>query len=229
MAKGLTLSVLISAMALSFSGCFGTDKKEDNRQQALCTGIICLNAGYCVNGACVCTANWTGADCSQPVQVNQCAAVVCLNGGYCVNGACSCPTSYSGPNCGTQVTPRTMRINRITLRQFPSTDAGTAWDPFGGAPDIFFTISMGPTVIYTSNTVQDAQGGQSIVFSQGLPLDINSPTASHTVFFYDEDLTVNDPMGGLTFVPYSNASNFPTMLNLVAGGFDVLLEVSYAF
>jgi hypothetical protein len=54
--------LLFSLFLVFFAGC----KKEP------CEQIICLNGGYCVNGACVCQEGFTGADCSlqkSPTQI----------------------------------------------------------------------------------------------------------------------------------------------------------------
>jgi len=42
---------------------FGGCKKELANRDA-CLGVVCLNGGVCVNGACVCNLLWTGSDCS---------------------------------------------------------------------------------------------------------------------------------------------------------------------
>ena len=52
---------LSTLVLLLFSAC----KKEE--ESSPCDGVICLNGGYCANGACVCASGYTGADCSQQV------------------------------------------------------------------------------------------------------------------------------------------------------------------
>ncbi len=38
-----------------------------NRNDSKCTGVICHNDGYCINGQCVCQDGYTGADCSRQI------------------------------------------------------------------------------------------------------------------------------------------------------------------
>ena len=63
--------------------------------------LPCQNGGTCVRGICVCTQQWTGSQCSQPLCFTPTG---CLNGGVCtIPNNCTCSSQWTGANCLTPV------------------------------------------------------------------------------------------------------------------------------
>lgn len=142
------------------------------------------------------------------IQEDLCKGVICNNGGYCVNGDCQCPPQWTGPSCAQEVAPNKMRVGVITLTSFPLTDgAGGGWDLFDG-PDVYLQIKQGSQVIFTTGYVEDLLSQYSW-FTTGL--EFSNPTATYTisVFDYDDGLSADDPMGGISFTPYQPGKKFP--------------------
>lgn len=159
-----------------------------------------------------------------------CANIVCLNNGFCANGECNCPPPYTGSNCSLEKTPSSITITRVTATKWPATDTnGAGWDFFDG-PDITFTMDEGTQQIYASSIFyEDAVQGQRYTFTPNIKL--NNPTLTHQInlFDYDDGLTANDWMGGITFTPYRNGENFPKDRVLDIGGLAFELEMTYTF
>jgi len=194
-----------------------------------CQNMTCKNGGYCQNGACVCPQDWAGADCG--TRVDPCATVTCYNGGYCINGQCSCPAGWEGPACERIKTPTKIRITKLVINGFPQmTSTGGGWDLFDG-PDIFPVIKKGDLTLFNSTKYyENAVSGTSYTFTDGLPIDLTSPSAYYSISLYDYDLTGNDWMCGYDFVPF-NGSSFPATnrIKLTTSAFDVTLHLTYAF
>lgn len=76
--------------------------KGKNCEQATCRSENCSNNGMCINGACRCFHNFTGADCSEPVtSPSQSSNTICSGHGdfdY-VTRRCSCSRGWSGADC----------------------------------------------------------------------------------------------------------------------------------
>ncbi|CAF1213556.1 unnamed protein product [Adineta steineri] len=74
-------------------------------------GGLCMNGSPCVNGACVCPAQYTGTFCGYS---NPCQSSLCRNGGLCqpnynstsVSFTCTCQIPYTGVYCETLMTPQ---------------------------------------------------------------------------------------------------------------------------
>ena len=67
--------------------------------------LDCMNQGVCnANGTCSCLSNWTGFDCSIPM--NPCSSDPCVKG-VCFSNltsySCKCDVAYTGRNCDSKI------------------------------------------------------------------------------------------------------------------------------
>lgn len=73
------------------------------KQKVLRIDFVLCCSSFLVFPRCLCSAGWTGADCSE--DVNECESGPCLNGAQCqeshVPGEffCTCPPFFTGPLC----------------------------------------------------------------------------------------------------------------------------------
>ncbi|CAM4742153.1 unnamed protein product [Rotaria magnacalcarata] len=78
-------------------------------------GGLCMHGSPCVNGTCVCPAQYTGTYCGFN---NPCYNPICRNGGFCsvnlnstsVSFTCTCQSSFTGQYCETQISPSLIAI-----------------------------------------------------------------------------------------------------------------------
>ena len=149
-----------------------------------------------------------------------------------MNGACSCPQGYSGPSCATLVTPSKVRISKVKITSFPQYDSGANWD-LGDGPDIYVQIAQGSSIVHEQpGLFEDASVTTDYLYTPSSVIDLTDPTAQYVVRLYDYDdgITTDDFMGGISFYPYSSTRGFPTTLNLDAGsGVTFELTVSYVW
>lgn len=168
------------------------------------------------------------ASCQKDPQEKLCEGIICNNGGVCVNGECECPPQWTGPSCSQEVTPVKMRVTYIALNSFPPTDGnGAGWDLFDG-PDVYISISRAGVVLYNSPIYEDLT---SAGFWEA-NFEFSDPTATYTisVYDYDDNITADDPMGGINFTPYRPGQKFPTSYPVSCAGCTVAFEftgVSY--
>ena len=161
-----------------------------------------------------------------------CSNIICLNDGFCANGICNCKEGYTGSDCSQEKTPSSITITAVTVTKWPATaSGGGGWDLFDG-PDLTFTIGKGGSEIYRSNIFyEDAVQGQQYTFDVNIKLD--SPNSEHSILLYDYDdnITANDFMGGIGFIPYTSGGKFPEVriLDVNASGVAFELDFSYQF
>lgn len=150
-------------------------------------------------------------------------------------GTSTCNSGYTGTNCTTQITPSAIRVNKVVVTKFTQYDGGSNWDVLDvgdSRPDLYITLSLGPSILLTSNYFQDVNYFQNYTFNSSgkFPFDIVVPTSQFTIRAYDYDSGTDDFMGGVIFTPYYNTNNFPTVITLDAGGSVAFqLHVSYYF
>lgn len=128
--------------------------------------------------------------------ISPCEYVNCLNGGECVDGDCFCPSGYKGFNCSEIIKPSKMRINRIELTNYDVTkENGGSWDDSvlgsGSGPDVYIKIFKGVSdsqndLIFTSENSINSTGSK-IVYTSGLPFDIDFVETYHTIIYMDKD------------------------------------------
>lgn len=126
-----------------------------------------------------------------------------------------------------------MRITRITVLDFPATEAnGAGWDLTSG-PDVTVTLSKGNscgTAAFSVPTYyENATSGAALVWDTNFYItDVN---ANWSVCVYDYDsLDANDFMGGVYFKPQDQANgNATASLNLNAGSIRVKLDVTWSY
>lgn len=160
-----------------------------------------------------------------------CEGIICINGGTCANGECNCPEGYTGSDCSQQDTPDKIRISRIDITRFPATDNGAGWDLTSG-PDIYPELSIGSVTLYSaSNFYQNADPSDNYTFDLSPAVDMEDPNDQYTIRLFDyDDFDPDDLMGGINFTPYSSDNEFPSEIDLDAGG-DVAftLHVTYVW
>lgn len=66
---------------------------DPNPQRTSCSND-CNGHGSCVGSVCVCSSEFTGADCSSAVCPNDCS-----HHGNCIAGTCLCEAEFGGPDC----------------------------------------------------------------------------------------------------------------------------------
>lgn len=119
------------------------------------------------------------------------------------------------------------KILSVKVTAIPFTDgSNSAWDPSGGAPDVFFKMeTANNTVIYdgTSSRYSD-------MTISNLPLNwsfvsayiINNLTVTHYVTLYDYDtLDPNDPIGYIGFSMQDHKDGYPKTITKSSGSITV--------
>lgn len=131
-----------------------------------------------------------------------------------------------------EIVPISIRITRITLTDFPATDAnGAGWDVLDG-PDIYIEIRLDNQTIYKHNQFyEDATPNNEYDFIPTTNINLDRPTNNYQIGLldYDDNISADDPMGVITFQPYQG--NTPNIVNLTAPGTEVAfqLELVYTF
>lgn len=200
-----------------------------------CATVTCYNGGTCVSGICNCPTGYGGTNCQ--TIVDPCANVTCYNGGWCTSGFCNCPTGYTGTQCQIQQTPQYMRINSITLYNYPTTNSSGSGYDLSSGPDIYMCVDLGTTSLGENSTRQTyyfadcAPGTYYWNSSSGLPIDINNVTSNWVVGAWDvDDFDADDFIGGIYFRPSDfYFTGFPSTINLQTTTMQITLSVSWIF
>jgi hypothetical protein len=163
-----------------------------------------------------------------------CATVTCKNSGTCANGSCNCPEGWSGSDCGTQKTPSKVRISKIEILNFPTTEAGGGgWDLTSGA-DLYpvITNAAGTSVVWSPTTyVIDAVAGSTYSWTPVPAVDLDA-TTQYIIAAFDDDSPANpDYIKGMSITPFETGKGFPTEWTWTStdGLFKVKFTVSYVF
>lgn len=165
------------------------------------------------------------ASCSK----DPCKDIVCSNGD-CINGVCDCDTGYEGPSCANQQEPSTIRINRVRILKFPSTDDnGGGWDVWDGA-DLFFQILFNGNVIYTHNSrVNNAIPDQTHTFTPSTNLNLYSVNDKYVIRLWDYDDFDNDLIASWFFYPYQSNNGFPPVYTIGGNSDPVHIEFDFSY
>jgi hypothetical protein len=132
-----------------------------------------------------------------------------------------------------------IRITKIQLQSYPVTNGAVPWDdPFLGSatgPDITWRIS-GPESFDSGFFAQDANGS-AIVYTNGLPITLNSPKSQYTIQFWDiddidaSDLASDDDLIiSASFTPWVNEGDEERdAIVLNTGNTEIIIDVDYLF
>jgi hypothetical protein len=145
--------------------------------------------------------------CKKDPQEKLCDGVICNNGGECVNGACDCPPEWTGPSCAQEVAPIKMRVTKIKLTDYPLTDSGGAgWDLLDG-PDVYLAILKNGVSLFETGYVEDL----TTQYEWTVNYEFSDPTATYAIraYDYDDGLSSDDFLGGISFTPYISGAGFP--------------------
>jgi hypothetical protein len=110
--------------------------------------------------------------------------------------------------------------------------SGGGWDALAGnGPDVFLTFNQGTTANldgYVSGVYNNVTG-QDLEFSNGLPINLGTPSSSYTLGVWDEDTLEYEFMGGIYFTPNNFSSGFPPSITIQVGAFSFTLAVIWNF
>jgi hypothetical protein len=172
--------------------------------------------------------------CSEDL-TDPCANIVCLNGGGCNNGKCACPPGYLGDDCGLTMEPKKVRLTKIQVTKFPSTNTnGEAWDSNNG-PDLYVNLGLidGFSYLTTeSNKIDNALSGQVYEWDIEIIYELEPVTSDFFVDLRDHDDTGIHPLIGRgLFKPYDPARGLPASITVesTSGLVTFRLYVSYSF
>ncbi len=168
-----------------------------------------------------------------------CVPITCLNGGVSNSSCgCNCPTGYSGNNCSTQLTPTQILVSKVVISNFPATKPnGTSWDfnpvnPINNNPDLYLVFINSTQTYFNSvnNRFDDAVAGNQYTYNFTTPVIITSVNNLHNITLYNYNTSgADDEMGSVTFTPYSNTNNFPSIITVTdnVNGFQAQFHVTY--
>lgn len=170
-----------------------------------------------------------------------CIPINCLNGGTSNSDCgCNCPTGYTGSNCGTQITPTKISISKVVITNFPALNPlGSTWDlnplnPINNNPDIYLVFINSTSTYFNtlSNRFNDAISGTEYTYTFTTPVEITNINSLHNITLYNWNTSgADDEMGSITFTPYSNTNNFPSIITQTdsSTNFQVKFYVTYTW
>ncbi len=163
---------------------------------------------------------------------DKCKDVNCYNDGICEDGNCQCPTKWTGNDCSEKRTPNSMRMNKIILKQFPTTDNGTPWDAGSSYPDVYVVLydNQSQSIVWSSDVYYEEATSPG---NYGFPIDgghtINRVKDRWSIYVIDYDSAdEDDVMGGIEFAPYSDP-NDPATVSMEAGDYKMDVEYTYNY
>lgn len=152
---------------------------------------------------------------------------------------------YTGPNCDQQIMPKKISITKVAVTSFPEYKIApnTTWDvmtnnvPGSVRAELKVELYTGfpaPTSYeFGTSAISDAYHNQRHEFTQSLsqyfPIEIGSPSASHTLRLNDVDVGSSDIIQDLVFTPYHSTNGFPAILYLNNGSTNVEVHLRYDF
>lgn len=117
-----------------------------------------------------------------------------------------CPQNYTGANCEQEVTPGRVRITRIQLTNFKSTNNGAQWDINSTWPEPYFEIRDLSGPIFTSIYLDEKQPGSICQWDVDL---VVLPSNPYVILFFDEDGTTDDLIDSAVLQYYQEGQGFP--------------------
>jgi len=133
----------------------------------------------------------------------------------------------------------TAKITRIQINHYPTTNGAIPWDdPIIGSatgPDVKWRIFDSQNV-FNGLYIEDVNG-DTLVYTQSLPIYLDNPTQQHTVQLWDvddidgSDFGSNDDlMKSLTFTPWSSEDDKDRdALIVYDGNTEIILDVEYLY
>ncbi len=146
----------------------------------------------------------------------------------------NCPQGFTGGDCSQKITPTAMYINKIVIKNYPSSNGGNDWDngedTSGDNPDMFFVLQSGDQTIYSNEYKTDCTGVQTYVLTSPIGADDVASTISISVWDFDggDPQTNSVFMSGAAFMLYDAAAfDFPTIRSVVGTNFEADIYVTY--
>lgn len=180
-----------------------------------CAGVSCgaCAAGFtCSNGVCTAPSRCSGRVCGSDGAGGSCgtcaAGQVCTVEGQCVARPCSpaCTRGFVCTNATCTADPSVSWSITAVRGSVATTDAsGSAWDPFGGAPDPYFCITVGGGARQCSAFANDTFA-PSWNHRFATPVRASGLLSSVVVEFVDyDDGSGDDPMQSTTPFRFAEA------------------------
>lgn len=133
-----------------------------------------------------------------------------------------------------ELAPTSIRITKITVTNFPPTDTnGAGWDILDG-PDIYVEIRLDNQTIYKHNQFfEDAIPNNNYEFIPNTNINLDRPNNEYRIGLldFDDNITQDDVLGYIPFIPYQPNVGTPATATLSAPGTDVefIFDLEYTF
>lgn len=135
------------------------------------------------------------------------------------------------------ITISAIKVNKITILEYPMLTSGTPWDdPFLGSatgPDIYWTIEGADN--YSGYYISNCEG-QQLEYTGGLPVFLNSPNSTYTLYIYDKDGldgsdlgSGDDLLAAVTVDPYTAGDDGVITYEYADGDMKAQIEFTYLF
>ena len=137
-------------------------------------------------------------------------------------------------SCSPDRVVEAVKINRITVTQFPTTSNGDGWDVLstvGADADLTLTVSIGLQEVWDSpNFYENCSGQYSYAFTPAVPIRVENLLSDVTVRLYDFDTTsADDYMTGVQFNFEGYDILRPTSRTIFYDDFEIVLELDWVF
>ena len=124
-----------------------------------------------------------------------------------------------------------VKINRITVTQFPTTLNGGNWDLFqtvGADADLLITVSIGAEEVWDSPNYDNCSGQYSYEFTPVVPIRVENLLSDVTVQLFDYDnLAPNEYMTGMSFTFEGYDILRPPSRTLFYDDFEIVLDLDW--
>ncbi|MBI1184655.1 hypothetical protein GC194_10310 [bacterium] len=169
-----------------------------------------------------------------------CADVSCANG-TCVDGSCECDKGYKGANCDQEISISEIHVTKMTIKKFPQTDSGKAWDDEddGSGPDVTMKVTDLQTKYFEmtdANTqlFENATSGTPYTIKCDFKIRNFKTNVTFEVLDYDTDknfYVTFEFMSSVSTNMQKAAAGFPDVISLVSasGSTQIDLTVSYTY
>ena len=155
--------------------------------------------------------------CSSDSSSDSYEIIACQNGGTFIDCNCNCLQGYWDNDCSVQITPKSIKITKVTIRLFPALDENNeTWDtPLPTTedvqPDLYFQFIKSPSnIIYDSPTYfENANVANNHVFTLQTPIIVTDLSNPYTISLWDYDSASDDDlMAAQSFFIYENDNDF---------------------